>query len=674
MNAQSKTLTPKAYVQWAVSNLARQGHIVKVGAERAGKWNHTASYGWKSKPSSLDSLVVHLSKHSEDTPTHFGIVPHTVGYAVIEGARDKVADFIDERGIPAFLYEVDGDTFHAVYPHCGKPFGTKALKGGVKVISTDSFVIVPRETVASGWGAPAPEAKLDLSGWLKEPRKPKETREAIDRLQSRETYTIPKPIMGSNQGTSLSVRLENEFNRQVEAKKPEVREKNPDLSAKEVFKEAIEDVMVRDTDDWKDLMDLLDGLGFEFRFDMSSHREQWRWKGADLLDWTDYEDTQDKTIRCFIGDAYKVANGKRYNAEQAYWKLRLAVIVDRNQQDPFTQWLESLPEWDGVERLPTLLCDAFGAKGDLAAWGGVSIPLACVQRAYEPGCKIDESVVLVSDRQGIGKSHFCSSLFPRKVRSRWFTDCLNLTAPHKENVEAIRGRVLAELSEMGGMMKSELNKVKRFWTSQTDSVRFSYGHYETNLDRRTVFVATSDRADCLPPDSAGHRRFVPIACVRGSDVEGFLDGCRAMVWAEALARYRRGEKASLPRDLMLRQKDTARALQAIDRTLLSRLEDMLEDTPDGDYVSPKTMARYANEDFENGRWFKKYGFTGRQIADAAYSLGWEQFKHTKWNPKTKKSERLYRFTGTKRNLTKSAEPDASGRTIMSGGKVIPLDF
>ena len=65
-------------------------------------------------------------------------------------------------------------------------------------------------------------------------------------------------------------------------------------------------------------------------------------------------------------------------------------------------------------------------------------------------------------------------------------------------------------------------------------------------------------SNVLPNDSAGNRRFVPVECKEGCNVEDFMAAHREQLWAEALSIYRGGEtRANLPRNLMLMQTDRA---------------------------------------------------------------------------------------------------------------------
>ena len=83
----------------------------------------------------------------------------------------------------------------------------------------------------------------------------------------------------------------------------------------------------------------------------------------------------------------------------------LNALGHHRQVDPFLEWLAQLPPWDGIPRIENILCSLFGAPSDdLTRWASRAPFTGAVQRAHFPGSKIDESPILVSVEQGIGKS------------------------------------------------------------------------------------------------------------------------------------------------------------------------------------------------------------------------------------------------------------------------------
>ena len=248
------------------------------------------------------------------------------------------------------------------------------------------------------------------------------------------------------------------------------------------------------------------------------------------------------------------------------WARLVNAIVAEHQVDPFKEYLDSIPPWDGKKRLSPLLCDLFKAEGDaLVRWAGAYIFLAVIQRTSQPGCKLREIPVLIGP-QGCGKSALLRNIFPREHRDTWYGGELDLSASPKRRVEALLRRALVELSEMAGANRAEIGKLKSFLTLEDDgSIRLSYDRRPSNLPRRCAFVGTSNDPQCLPADKTGSTRFVAITLTDGSAIEAFLDKevtvddlghpctVREQLWAEALALYCDGTRANLPRDLYPRQ-------------------------------------------------------------------------------------------------------------------------
>ena len=83
----------------------------------------------------------------------------------------------------------------------------------------------------------------------------------------------------------------------------------------------------------------------------------------------------------------------------------VAVAAERAYH-PIREYLESLPEWDGIPRVDTLLVDYFGTA-DNSYTRAVSRKslVAAIARVYQPGTKFD-SVPILNGPQGIGKSTF----------------------------------------------------------------------------------------------------------------------------------------------------------------------------------------------------------------------------------------------------------------------------
>jgi hypothetical protein len=211
---------------------------------------------------------------------------------------------------------------------------------------------------------------------------------------------------------------------------------------------------------------------------------------------------------------------------------------------PVREWLEGL-EWDGTERLDTMLIDYLGAAdNDLTRAMTRKHFTAAVARVMRPGCKYDYILTLIGP-QGIGKSTLV-----KIMGGEWFDDSLT-SIEGKEGMEQIRGKWLIEFGELTNYKKSTSEAYKAFISKQEDSYRPAYGRKVEVYPRQCVFFATTNEPAFLKGDT-GNRRFWTVECdvdIACKDVWGQLEQERDQIWAEALHRFREGERLYLPHEL-----------------------------------------------------------------------------------------------------------------------------
>ena len=330
-------------------------------------------------------------------------------------------------------------------------------------------------------------------------------------------------------------------------------------------------------------------------------------------DWHPIQDRKLAELRYDIKRQYYV-RGK--DVEQAlYWGRDafadvLNALLSRREVDPLIERLESLPQWDDAERVEGMLCNTLGAAwSPLAEWASVAIPLGVIQRAYEPGSKLDEMVVLIGP-QGIGKSTLLKELFWPDMREL-FGDGLQWDVPAKTQVEAFLGRAIVEASEMVGRGRAEIENMKAVITRQDDgAVRMPYARAPEPLPRRCIIVGTTNNETDLPNDPSGNRRFVPIVLTKGCDVEAWMSECRNQLWAEALAMYEAGRRANLPRELHAAQREVAEVHR--DR------DDVIEDAIGLLGEGPYRLARIVENLGDSAK-----GVAQTRIVKALKNAGWK---------------------------------------------------
>lgn len=196
-------------------------------------------------------------------------------------------------------------------------------------------------------------------------------------------------------------------------------------------------------------------------------------------------------------------------------------------------WLESLPPWDGVERLGSFFADACGAAFSpyLHAVGRAFF-VAALARVYRPGCKVDTMLVL-EGKQGVGKSKLILELFS----TQWHIE-VSYAPGSLDFFQSLRGCWCAEFGELSQFDRADTNRIKQVLTQVQDTYRASYGHHSGTYPRQVVFVGSTNKRE-WGFDETGMRRFLPVYCTE-INIDYVRDN-REQLWAEARHRYHAGE-------------------------------------------------------------------------------------------------------------------------------------
>jgi predicted P-loop ATPase len=260
----------------------------------------------------------------------------------------------------------------------------------------------------------------------------------------------------------------------------------------------------------------------------------WDFAHTDTREW---QDSDDAGIQEYMEQQYGLATQKNVMGA-------LMLYANDHQYNPVTEYLSSLV-WDGVPRLDRLLVDYLGAEDNEYTRAVTRKAFtACVLRAFEPGSFYDTMLCLISPKQGVGKSKLLRTL----ASGKWFCDSI-YTMDGKDAQEQIQGVWIAEIAEMHAMRKADDTRVRQLVSQAVDRFRESYGRHAKDYPRRCVFFGTGNNRNFLR-DKTGNRRFWPVDVdmqprAKGrtvSEMLGILRGERDQIWAEAVARYRMGEK------------------------------------------------------------------------------------------------------------------------------------
>lgn len=216
---------------------------------------------------------------------------------------------------------------------------------------------------------------------------------------------------------------------------------------------------------------------------------------------------------------------------------------------PIREYLNSLPPWDGVPRVETLIIDYFGAQDNAYVRAATRKTIAAaVARVFQPGIKFDYMLVL-NGRTGLGKSTFFD-----KLAGEWFSDSLTFAdmGKGKDAPEKIQGFWILEIPELAGIRKTDVNNVKAFLSRRDDNYRASYGHNSESHPRQCIIVgSTNSESMGFLRDVTGNRRFWPIR-VGGTEARkgwDVTDTDVLQIWAEAKNIWENGENLFLEGDV-----------------------------------------------------------------------------------------------------------------------------
>ena len=284
--------------------------------------------------------------------------------------------------------------------------------------------------------------------------------------------------------------------------------------------------------------------------------------------WCEWTDAEESRMRAYFERQYSMySQVKMTDAMLIYW--------NNHKVNPLTDLLESL-EWDGKPRIENFLHEVMKADDNeytrecsrLIFAGGI-------HRAYRPGCKFDDMIVLIGT-QAAGKSTIVRWL---NMDDQFFREIKTISG--KEGIEAIRGVWIGEVGELMAMTRvKEAEAVKAYITSQEDSYRPPYQKNVQTIPRRCVFIGTTNNPQFLT-DKTGNRRFYPVKvwsfAYKLYDNEQAIREYIRQCWAEAVHLYKEDKLQPFAKAEVLEQIRAAQEAAMEDDWRIGAIEQYLND-------------------------------------------------------------------------------------------------
>ena len=174
---------------------------------------------------------------------------------------------------------------------------------------------------------------------------------------------------------------------------------------------------------------------------------------------------------------------------------------------PFLAYMENLPSWDGIDRVTPLALRVSSEKHWVAGFHKWMLGMAAQWAGWMGRCANAVAPLLVSLRQGMGKSTFCRLLMPESL-ANYYTDSFDLNSPAGcEQKLSLFG--LVNLDEYDKLSPTKLPLLKNLMQMTALHFRKAHRVQYSHLPRMASFIGTSNRRDLLN-DPSGSRRYLCV--------------------------------------------------------------------------------------------------------------------------------------------------------------------
>jgi putative DNA primase/helicase len=244
----------------------------------------------------------------------------------------------------------------------------------------------------------------------------------------------------------------------------------------------------------------------------------------------------------------------------------ITAVAEETQFHPVQDYLNSVI-WDKRPRITNWLIYYVGVEPDkeldeknqqkqlryIQAVGSKWL-ISAVARIFEPGCKVD-TVLVFQGNEGILKS----TVFSKLASADWFTDSMPDIRTRDAAIQ-MQGKWIVELPELSSIRGADIETVKAFLSRSTDRHRSVFGRRAQDWPRQSVFAGTTNEDQFLYDFSRARR----IWTVKPGKIDiDALQHDRDQLWAEAVVRYRAGEKWWLDDDELITTAATEQAARRV---------------------------------------------------------------------------------------------------------------
>ena len=174
---------------------------------------------------------------------------------------------------------------------------------------------------------------------------------------------------------------------------------------------------------------------------------------------------------------------------------------------PFKDYIATLPEWDGTDRVTMLAARVSGKAMWLNGFHRWMLGMVAQWLGYPARCAKALAPILISAEQGMCKSTFCSILLPEELRG-YYTDKFAITSTSGRE-QKISTFGLINMDEFDQYTERMMTILKNLMQMKKVNYRKCFKAYFSDLPRIASFIGTSNEKSLLT-DETGSRRFLCI--------------------------------------------------------------------------------------------------------------------------------------------------------------------
>lgn len=234
---------------------------------------------------------------------------------------------------------------------------------------------------------------------------------------------------------------------------------------------------------------------FLFRYNIVLAKTEYQIKDGDK----EYKEITDYEINTISLSMEKV--GLNYGTDQLR-KLLNSEFVPK--YDPFQEYLNNLPAWNGQDYIGELANTVNTTKNELFSWVFRKWLVAVVASLIDNNI-INHTVLVFVGKQGKGKSTWIRKLIPTELKEYYYEGVISPS--NKDDKFQLAENMVINLDELQSLRPSDIEALKGLITSTQVKLRRPYARTQESMPRRASFTGSVNHKEFLT-DTTGNRRFL----------------------------------------------------------------------------------------------------------------------------------------------------------------------